>query len=148
MSALHEAGILTALRSFQTYSTIANGVCGVVYDPRVPRPASAQYLKVAVAFALSAIVHAAGSLALPPDPVTGSRGCRGAISFFAIQFVGVAFERLLSRSTTIRLPKILAHLWLVSWGISTLILSGWMDELVARRSIPPGVQSALLQLLR
>ncbi|KAH7096128.1 hypothetical protein BKA62DRAFT_775411 [Auriculariales sp. MPI-PUGE-AT-0066] len=131
-----------------TYSTLADAACRMtVQEPGAPRPASAQYIKITVAFSIPAVFHAAGSLALPADPQTGKRGCQGAALFFLAQGCGVMLERWLSRKTSLRLPPVLGHMWLVAWGASTLILTGWLDELVCRQSIVPA-ESALLKLLR
>lgn len=92
-------------------------------------------------------MHAAGSLALRPDPVTGARGCSGALVFFGLQAVGVAAEHFFIDHVRVRLPRWTGYVWVVVWGCATLVLSGWLDEMVSRQSIAPA-DSALLHIVR
>lgn len=131
-----------------TYSVLGDALCSQAWG-RDRRPYAAKYVKIAAAFGISGIVHAAGSLALRPNPVTGTRDCSGAILFFALQAIGVAIENVFVDILRVRtrLPRWLGYAWVAAWCCTTLIYSGWLDEMVARQSIQPA-QSILLHAIR
>ncbi|EJD54770.1 hypothetical protein AURDEDRAFT_179842 [Auricularia subglabra TFB-10046 SS5] len=126
------------------YTVLGEAVCTAIWGPSHPRRA-AKYVRIGTAFAISAIVHAAGSLALRPDPLTGMRGCSGALIFFAMQAAGVAGENLLAGR--VRIPRWVGYGWVVAWGCATLVASGWLDEMVARQSLAQA-SSASLHVMR
>ncbi|KZV84709.1 hypothetical protein EXIGLDRAFT_726866 [Exidia glandulosa HHB12029] len=128
------------------YLALGDAICNFLWG-RQYRPLAAKYVKVATAFGISAVVHAAGSLALRPHPVTGTRECSGALLFFVLQAIGVAFENAVCDQLRLRAPRWMGYVWVLAWGCTTLVLSGWLDEMVSRQSIAPA-DSAFLHIAR
>jgi len=125
-----------------TYKAISRTICETISTE--DRPRSLRYITLVTAFSISAIVHAAGSYVLPADSA-GKRGFSGAIMFFLAQIPAICLEDITIsafKSRSWRWAKwsngavrAMGYLWVVAWGSTVLVLSGWLDEMVSRRTL-------------